>query len=149
MKLRLQPISGTSQSAGFTLVEVLAALVFMAIVIPTVIQALHISTLAGEVAERKTAAARVAERILNENIVTTNWNQSSLKGSVAEGHRDFEWTLRNDAWSESPMRLLTVEVDYMAQGKNYSVHLSTLADGSSPLSTPASQSGSQSTTTLP
>jgi type II secretory pathway pseudopilin PulG len=129
---------------AFTLVEVLAALVFMAIVIPATIQALQIATLAGEVAERKAVAARVAQRILDENIVTTNWDQSALKGVVTDGNRDFNWTLSNDAWSENPMRLLTVEVDYAAQGKNYSVRLSTLADNSTPFSGTTSQPGTSS-----
>jgi hypothetical protein len=43
----------------------LAALLFLAIVIPTVVEALHVASLAGEVAVRKSAAARVADRILN------------------------------------------------------------------------------------
>ena len=36
------------------------------------------------------------------------------------------------------MRLLTVEVKYSVQGNEYSVHLSTLADGSTPFSTGSS-----------
>ncbi|HXT10109.1 MAG TPA: type II secretion system protein [Candidatus Angelobacter sp.] len=116
--------------AAFTLAEVLAALVFMAIVIPVVVEALHVASQAGEVAERKTEATRVAERILNENIVTTNWNQSEQNGTVQDGTRDFEWTLNNEPWNQDPMRLLTVQVKYSVQGKDYNVKLSTLADGS-------------------
>src|SRR6266851_1119496 len=86
---------------GFTLVEVLAALLFMAIVIPVAVQALQIASRAGEVAQRKTEAARVAERILNENIVTTNWTQSSQSGTVLEGTREFRWTLLNQPWSQN------------------------------------------------
>ena len=132
MKLMLPRISGTTRAgnAGFTLAEVLAALVFLAIVIPVVIQGLHIASLAGEVAERKGAAIRVAERMLNESLLTGNWTQSSQKGTVIEGARQFSWTLRNENWSENPMRLVTVEVGYTAQGKEYSVKLSTLVDGS-------------------
>jgi len=67
--------SRRSQTA-FTLAEVLAALVFMAIVIPVAIEALSIASRAGEVAARKNEAALVAERILAENIVTTNWDKA-------------------------------------------------------------------------
>jgi hypothetical protein len=109
---------------------VLAALVFMAIVIPVVVECLHVASQAGEVAQRKSEAARVAERILNENIVTTNWNQSALNGTVADGLREFNWTLQNEPWNQDPIRLLTVQVKYQVQGKDYSVQLSTLADGS-------------------
>lgn len=119
---------------AFTLAEVLAALLFMGIVVPVAIEGLHIATLAGAVAERKGEAVRVAERVLNENLVTTNWNQSVQSGDVTEGKRQFRWTLRNDPWNQDPnqsvMRLLSIEVFYTAQNRQYSVRLSTLVDSS-------------------
>jgi len=144
MRSSLQPINGITRAgdrrrAGFTLAEVLAALAFMAIVLPVIIQGLAIAGRAGTVAERKSEAARVAERILNENIITTNWNQSSLSGVATEGLREFHWTLQNEAWTENPMRLLTVEVKYNVQGTEYSVQLSTLADSSTAFSTTGAQ----------
>src|SRR6266446_4106339 len=86
--------------AGFTLAEVLAALVFMAILIPVALEGLSIASRAGEVAVRKSEAALVAERILNENIVTTNWNTAVQNGTVRQGIRDLRWTLRNDPWDK-------------------------------------------------
>jgi len=65
-----QPSRATPHTAGFTLAEVLAALMFLAIVIPTAVEALHVASLAGEVAAGKSEAARVADRVLNESIVT-------------------------------------------------------------------------------
>src|SRR5881397_2736423 len=70
--------------AAFTLAEVLASLVFMAILIPVALEALSIATRAGEVAARKGEAALVAERVLNENVATTNWNKSVQSGSVRQ-----------------------------------------------------------------
>ena len=121
-------IRHSKSCAAFTLAEVLAAMVFMAIVIPVVVECLSIASRAGEVAQRKSEAARVAERILNENIVTTNWNQSSQSGTVEDGVRQFDWKLQNDNWSQDPMRLLTVQVKYTVQGRDYSVQLSSLVD---------------------
>jgi type II secretory pathway pseudopilin PulG len=115
---------------AFTLAEVLAALAFLAILIPVVVECLNIASRAGEVAQRKTEASRVAERILNENIVTTNWNQSAQNGTVQDGDKQYDWTLSNDPWNQDPIRQVTVEVKYMVQGKDYSVKLSTLADDS-------------------
>jgi len=119
-----------ARAAAFTLAEVLAALVFLAILIPVIAECLAIAGRAGEVATRKTEAVRVADRILNESIVTTNWNQSAQSGTVNEGTREFEWTLNNEPWNQDPMRLLTVQVKYTVQGKEYNVQLSTIADGS-------------------
>jgi len=115
--------------AAFTLAEVLAAMLFLAIVIPAAVEALHISSLAGEVAVRKGAAARIADRILNESLVTTNWTGGGQQnGTVTDGTLDFRWTLTSQTWPQDAMQLLTAEVKYQAQGKDYSVKLSTLAN---------------------
>jgi hypothetical protein len=106
----------------------MAALFFLAIVVPTAVEALHVASLGGEVAVRKSAAARVADRILNESLVTTNWSNGTQSGTTSEGVQDFRWTLTSQTWPEdSSMQLLTAEVTYSAQGKDYSVKLSTLA----------------------
>ncbi len=125
--LSATPSPRSGRSAGFTLAEVLAALMFMAIVIPVAVQGLRIASRAGEVAQRKDQAARVAERVLNEHIVTTNWNQSVQSGTLLEGGLQYRWTLRNELWSQDAMQLLSVEVVYAVQNQDYSVRLSTLA----------------------
>ena len=121
-------------AAAFTLAEVLAALLFMAIVIPAAVEGLHIASLAGTVAERKGEAARVARRLLTETLVTTNGNQSAQGGNVTEGQRQFRWTMKNDLWHQDPnqnvIRLLSVEVFFTAQNREYSVRMSTLMDSS-------------------
>jgi len=143
--------------AGFTLVEVLAALLFMAIVIPVAMQGLQVACRAGVVAVRKAEAARVADRLLNESIVTTNWNQSMQGGVVIEDDRSYRWSLRNEQWSQPltnqtlssmgtgvtvasqptvdqstanqvTMNLLTVEVTYVVQNQEFSVRESTLVN---------------------
>lgn len=114
--------------SGFTLAEVLAALLFMAIVIPVALQGLRISSRAGSLAERKREAVRVAERVLNESIVTTNWNKSALSGTIQEGDREYRWSLRTESWTESAMQLLSVEVTFPVQGEDHTVKLSTLAN---------------------
>jgi type II secretory pathway pseudopilin PulG len=132
----------SSRAAGFTLAEVMAAMVFMAILIPVALEGLSIASRAGEVAVRKTEASLVAERILNEMVATTNWNRSSQSGTVRQGARDFRWNLRNDAWNQdsslTTMRLLSVEVVFAAQGHDYTVRMSTLVDSATPLTTQTS-----------
>jgi type II secretory pathway pseudopilin PulG len=134
----INSISKRNQAKGFTLAEVMAALVFMAIVIPVALQALSIAGRAGEVAARKQEAALVAERVLNENIVTTNWDKAVQNGTIRQGLLDFRWMLRSEPWNEDPnqsnLRLLSIEVLFDAQGRDYSVKLSTLVDNTSPFS---------------
>ena len=76
-------------------------MLFLAIVIPAAVEALHVSSLAGEVAVRKGAAARIADRILNESLVTTNWSAAAQQsGTVTEGALDFRWTLTSQNWPQ-------------------------------------------------
>lgn len=132
MKCAIKPRNASRRGRGakaFTLAEVLAALLFMAIVIPVALQAMRVAGRAGALAERKREAARVAERILNESVVTTNWNKSALSGTIMEADREYKWQLRTESWTESTdMRLLSVEVDFPVQGEEYSVQMSTLAN---------------------
>jgi prepilin-type N-terminal cleavage/methylation domain-containing protein len=113
------------RNGGFTLAEVLAALALMAIVIPAGVEALHIASTVGEISARKAEAARVAERVLNENILLGTTSQS---GTVEENGREFRWTLKNARWTEDAMQLLTAEVKFTAQEREYSVRLSTLVN---------------------
>jgi general secretion pathway protein I len=123
-----------TKTHGFTLAEVLAALLFLAIVVPVAMEGLHIASLAGAVAQRKSEATRIAQRVINESLVMTNWNQSIQSGTTIEGQREFRWTLRTDPWTQDPaqnvMRQLSAEVSFTAQNRQYSVKLSTLVDSS-------------------
>jgi prepilin-type N-terminal cleavage/methylation domain-containing protein len=115
--------------AGFTLAEVLAALVFMAIVIPVAVQGLRIASRAGVVSERKAMVMRLAESKLNELVVTGQWQSSSQKGTIQEGLRSYAWQLQSEPWSEDgAMRLVTVHVSVPVQGQDYDVQVSTLVD---------------------
>jgi type II secretory pathway pseudopilin PulG len=123
-------------ASAFTLAEVLASLVFLAILIPVALEGLNVASRAGEAAARKSEAALVAESLLNTTVVTTNWNQTVQSGVVKQGLREFRYTLRNDPWTQDPaastMRQLTAEVSYSVQGIPHSVRLSTLVDSSPP-----------------
>ena len=119
---------GDRACAGFTLAEVLAALMFMAIVIPVTIEALRIANLAGQVAQRKAAAARIAERVLTELVVTGQWQSTTQDGVLEEGPYQYRWAMRLDPWNHAVLRLLTVEVTFEVQGQPYQVRLSRLLD---------------------
>ena len=95
---------------------------------------MHVASLAGTVAARKGEAARVAQRLLVENLVNTNSSQSVQSGTVSEGQRQFNYTMRSDPWSrdssQNVIRQLSVEVKFTAQNRDYSVRMSTLVDSS-------------------
>jgi type II secretory pathway pseudopilin PulG len=130
-----------NKRSGFTLVETMAALVFMAIVIPATVEALHVASGAGEIAVRKGEAAHIADRILNQSLVMTNWSTGSQSGIADEGPDEFHWTLKSQNWPVDTMELLTANVSFSTQGRDYSVELSTLASLQSQTATPMGSRG--------
>jgi len=128
--MHCKPRSANQRRSGFTLAEVLAALVFMAIVIPAAVHGLRIAGLAGQVAERKAAAARIAERLLNEQVVTIQGSQSTQSGMLQEGPYQYRWQMRNEPWDQDALRMLSMDVTFAAQGQDYDVRLTTLLDTS-------------------
>jgi hypothetical protein len=107
---------------------VLAALAFMAIVIPVAVQGLRVANLAGQVGERKLVAARVADRVLNELVATSQWQKSVQSGIAQEGQREYRWSARLEPWNQTALRLMTVQVFFPVQGQEYDVRLSTIVD---------------------
>jgi hypothetical protein len=102
----------------------------MAIVIPVSIEGLRVANLAGQVGDRKAAAARIAERVLTELIVTQQGTGSSQRGTTFEGNREYRWQMRSQAWDHDDLQVMTVQVWFDVQGAEYDVKLSTLYDSS-------------------
>jgi len=65
--------------------------------------------------------------VLSESLVTTNWSNGQQSGTVTEGVINYHWRLTSQTWPADQMESVTAEVTYSAQGKEYSVSLSTLA----------------------
>jgi prepilin-type N-terminal cleavage/methylation domain-containing protein len=115
--------------SGFTLAEVLAALLVLAIVIPVALQGLRVASTAGEVGQRKMIASRIGNKVLNELKVTGQLQNTGQTGVVQDHGINYRWTVKNQGWTEdtlSQMILATVTVTFPVQGKNYDVRLSTL-----------------------
>jgi type II secretory pathway pseudopilin PulG len=124
--------AGRDQQAAFTLAEVLAALAFMAIVIPAAVEGLRVANLAGQIGQRKAVAARIAERVLNERLAAGQSRAPANTGTITEGVLDYRWSVRTEPWNQDTMRVVTVVVTYQAQGREYDVRVSTLVDNSMP-----------------
>ncbi len=117
---------------GFTLAETLAALLFLAIVIPVAIQAIQLASYAGQVGQRKLIAARIGDRVLNDLIANGTWQGGTGSGVAEEGPLAFKWTTKVESWPEGTLRMLTVDVRFPVQGREQDVRLSTLVSASSP-----------------
>jgi type II secretory pathway pseudopilin PulG len=118
---------------AFTFVEILAAMVFMAIVIPVTIQGITIANRAGVLAERSRIAAQLAENKLTEVILTQEWLEGDEDGDFGDDYLDgseprYRYHIESEGWEEDSMRLVTITVYYNVQDKEYSVTLRTLAE---------------------
>lgn len=120
------PRALTHCEAGFTLAEVLAAMMIMAIVLPLLVEGAALANRVGTVAQRERRAAMLAESKLNECAVTEVWRDGDSSGDFAPGNPDYTWRLTTNAWDEDTMRMLRIEVSFMVQGEEYTTSVSTL-----------------------
>ena len=117
----------SASGGGFTFAELLAAMVFVAILIPAAMHGLAIANRAGVVADHKRVAAALADKLLNETIVTEDWRHGDQTGDFGEEWPGYRWAVQSEGWDVDTMEVVSVEVFYEVQGVQYSVRLSTLA----------------------
>jgi type II secretory pathway pseudopilin PulG len=113
------------------LVEVLAALLMMAIIIPVALQGMSIVSRAAVLGQHKAAAMRVADRVLNEQLSVITLGQpipTSGSGTETDGNDTYPWTMQTSQWRQDNMTEMTVEVNFTLQGKQYQMSLQTLFD---------------------
>ncbi|MBZ0258791.1 hypothetical protein K8I31_22195 [bacterium] len=113
---------------GFTFPEVLAAMVFTAIVIPTALQGIAIANRAAVYSQRQAIAIRLAEQVLNETIINQTWQTGRNEGTFDEHYPNFHWKLVTENWQEDNMTVLTVAVYFPLQGQERHIRLSALVD---------------------
>jgi hypothetical protein len=114
---------------------VLAALLFMAVVIPVAVDGLRVASRASVLGQRKAVAARIAQRVINEQVVTSQGAGSAQSGVAHDSNADYSWTVKVDPWNAAqsqtllqltPMQMVTVQVSFPVQNQVYNVRLSTL-----------------------
>jgi len=123
--------SGRCGRSGFTFAEVLAAMLFMAIVVPVTIRGVSLANRMGIMAERKRVASELASLKLNDFIVNDTWREGNQEGDFLDtgdpSLSQYRWTLEITPWTDDVMRLVVVKVFYTVQNVEYSVGLGTLA----------------------
>lgn len=116
--------------AAFTFVEVLAAMVFLGILMPVVISAMLTANRAGVVAERSMIAAQLGENKLGELQLGDAWSSAASSGDFGAEWSGYRWQLTKPTWQTGEMTELTLVVFYKAQGSEHEARLSTLVDTS-------------------
>ncbi len=78
--------------AAFTFVEILAALLFLAVVVPAIVGALSVANRASEMAERSALAGELAQNKMSEFLVGDAWQSPPFTTGDFEGlYPGYRW----------------------------------------------------------
>lgn len=114
---------------GFTILEVIATMLFIGIAIPAIMEGFSIGSRAAGEAKRKVEAAELAQGKLNELIVLQTWNSGAQQGDFGTDFPGYRWAMsqqqRND-YNTTDMTELTVRVSYQLRGQERYVDVSTI-----------------------
>lgn len=133
-----------SRSAGFTLLEVLAALVLVGLVLPAVMKGISLAMSASDDARKRIEAMGLGETKLSELAAsTTSSTQAGSSGDFAPEFPGYRWEA-SAASVEADLTEIRVRVTWTARGSDRSVELATFAyTGTVPTSSDAPAGGTQ------
>ena len=115
-----------SARRAFTLVEVLASLMLIALVVPVAMEAMSVASRAGELGRRKAAAVRVGERVLGQLLAEGQLASGNSSGVAQEGPFEYPWAVRVENWPEDALQQATVTVTFSVRGVAQEIALATL-----------------------
>lgn len=103
--------TSTVKQRGFTLVEVLVALVIFGVIAASVLKTMQDSVRQQMAMEERLAANWVAQQVLAELRVSSPWPPLGDKSElVPVGEREWQVTVRVESTTEERMRHITIEV---------------------------------------
>jgi type II secretory pathway pseudopilin PulG len=120
------PCRSVRNTGGFTFVEILAAMLFLGILMPVVIGALQVSNRSAVLSERSTIAVQLAENQLAELQLDDAWTTASASGDFGADWQDYRWELTKADWANGAMTELQLTAFFTVQGREHDVRLSTL-----------------------
>ncbi len=112
---------GRRRRGGFTLVEVMATVLLMAIVLPAVTKAIAASTAVASVVRHRNESAGLAASKLAELTVTGQWQSGNLAGDFGPDWPDYRWQATAAAWANDTqavgLQQLDVTVSWTYRGR--------------------------------
>lgn len=129
MKRREALFPRPSDKKGFTLVEILATFVLMAIILPVAMNGISLAAKLATQAKRRVEAGTIAEKFLNDLVLTGDYEDGDQSGETTGENTEYDWRLDVSDWDEEDsMQQLDLTVSWEdAGGREKSVTLSTLA----------------------
>lgn len=120
------------RAAAFTLLEVLAALMLMAIVLPVVMRGIGLATQLGAYTRFHDQAVSLAEAKIAESLVNEDWQDGDSIGTFddedlwGKGASRYEWEQQVDDWETSTIKQVTIRVIWTQRNQEQVVTLTTL-----------------------
>ena len=114
----------SSGKKGFTLVEILATFVLMAIILPVAMQGISAASKLASQARHRVTAGVLAEQMLSELVLTDDYEDGDQDGEVLSGNTYYAWELEVSDWEEeSSMQQLDLSVTWEDTGGRESIVL--------------------------
>ena len=110
---------------GFTLIEVLATLVLVAIVLPVVMQGMSMSLGAAAVARSTIEAAQLADAKLNELIATNQAITGASAGDFGIDYPDYRWRVQS-VQREDNLLEMAIDITWPWRNGERSITITTL-----------------------
>jgi type II secretory pathway pseudopilin PulG len=120
------------QGRGFTLVEILATFVLVAIILPVAMKGISLATTMASLSKERIEAATLAETKLAELLATGEWQNGNLSGDFSPDWPKYRWSAEVQDWQETTLRQLDVRVEWESRGMKRDVQLTTLVYVESP-----------------
>lgn len=110
---------------AFTLMEVLAAMVLLAIVLPAVMKGISIATVLASDSVAKIVAGELAESRLNEAILLGEWQSGSGAGDFGNDYPGYRWMLTTSDAGQTGLKQVSVKVTWEKRADLYEFQLTT------------------------
>jgi prepilin-type N-terminal cleavage/methylation domain-containing protein len=111
---------------AFTLVEILATLVLVAIILPVAMSGLSLALKVADESNHQTEAAALAQAKLAEIVACELWHTTSLAGDFSPERPEYRWSAQVSNWQGTRLQQLDVQVLWNYRGQDRRVTLTTL-----------------------
>lgn len=112
---------------GFTLMEILAALLLIGLVLPAVMKGISIVSILASDSDHKYEALDLAETKLAEVLLEESWQTgSSQSGQFDDEYEDYEWVVDASDWEQADVKQVDVFVYWQQRNRQREIQLSTL-----------------------
>jgi len=88
----------SSRRRGFTLIEILATLVLVAIILPVAMSGISLALNVADESRRQTEAAALAETKMAEILASQQWQTASQAGDFAPDRPEYRWVAQVAEW---------------------------------------------------